>query len=48
MLVEVAERLAKLGKHSAQQTEFNQLVRDAMRNADSFIELVESQLPEAP
>jgi hypothetical protein len=48
VLVEVAERLAKLEKHSTQQTEFNQLVRDALRNADSFIELVESQLPEAP
>jgi hypothetical protein len=48
VLVEFAERLAKLEKHSTQQTEFNQLVRDAMRNFDSLIELVESQLPEAP
>lgn len=40
-------RLAKLEKHSIQQTEFNEHVRDALRNLDSFIELVEDQLPEA-
>jgi hypothetical protein len=48
VLVEFAERLTKLEKHSTQQTEFNRLVRDAMRNFDSLIELVEGQLPEAP
>jgi hypothetical protein len=39
-LVEFAERLERLEKHSTQQTEFNGLVRDAMRNLDSLIELV--------
>jgi hypothetical protein len=48
VLVEFAERLKKLEKHSARQTDFNRLVRDAMRNFDSLIELVEGQLPEAP
>jgi hypothetical protein len=48
VLVEIAARLTKLEKHSTQQTDFNRLVRDAMRNFDSLIELVESQLPEAP
>jgi ORF6N domain len=48
VLAEFAERLTKLEKHSTQQTEFNRLVRDAMRNFDSLIELVEGQLPEAP
>jgi hypothetical protein len=48
VLVEVAKRLAKLEKHSAQQTDFNQRVLDALRNADSFIELVEGQITEAP
>ncbi len=47
VLVEFAGRLKKLEKHSTQQTEFNRLVRDAMRNFDSLIELVEGQLPEA-
>jgi hypothetical protein len=46
MLVEFAGRLAKLEKHSTQQTEFNEHVRDALRNLDSFIELVEDRLPE--
>ncbi len=46
VLVEFAERLAKLEKHSTQQTEFNEHVRDALRNLDSFIELVEGQAPE--
>jgi len=48
VLVEFAERLKKLEKHSTQQTQFNRLVRDAMRNFDSLIELVEGELPEAP
>jgi ORF6N domain len=48
VLVEVAKRLAKLEKHTDQQTDFNQLVLDALRNADSFIELVEGQITEAP
>jgi len=48
VLVEFAARLKKLEKHSTQQTEFNRLLRDAMRNVDSFIELFEGQLPEAP
>jgi hypothetical protein len=48
VLAEFAERLTKLEKHSTQQTAFNQLVRDAMRNFDSLIELVEGELPEAP
>jgi hypothetical protein len=48
VLVDVAARIAKLEKHSTQQTEFNRLMRDAMRDFDSFIELVEAQLPEAP
>lgn len=48
LLVEFAERLTKLERHSTRQTEFNQLMRDAMRNFDSFIELVEGELPEAP
>ncbi len=42
-LIEFAARLAKLEKHSTQQTEFNEHVRDALRNLDSFIELVEGQ-----
>jgi hypothetical protein len=45
-LAEFAERLAKLEKHSTQQTAFNELVRGSMRNFDSFIELVEGQLPD--
>jgi hypothetical protein len=48
VLVDVVARLAKLEKHSTQQTEFNRLMRDAMRDFDSFIELVEGQLPKAP
>lgn len=48
VLVEVAKRLAKLEKNSAQQTEFNRLVINALRDADSFIELIEGQLPEPP
>ncbi len=48
VLVEFAERLRKLEKDSDEQTEFNRLVRGAMRNFDSFIELVEDQLPSAP
>jgi hypothetical protein len=46
-LVEFVARLAKLEKHSTQQTEFNEHVRDALRNLDSFIELVEGQAAEA-
>jgi hypothetical protein len=48
VLAKFAERLTKLERHSTQQTEFNQLVRDAMRNFDSLIELVEGELPEGP
>jgi hypothetical protein len=47
VLIEFAARLAKLEKHSTKQTEFNEHVRDALRNLDSFIELVEGQAPEA-
>jgi len=47
VLREFAARLAKLEKHSTQQTEFNEHVRDALRNLDSFIELVEGQAPES-
>jgi hypothetical protein len=47
-LIEFAARLAKLEKHSTQQTEFNEHVRDALRNLDSFIELVEGKAPERP
>jgi hypothetical protein len=47
VLVEFAARLAKLEKHSTRQTEFNEHVRDALRNLDSFIELVEGQATEA-
>lgn len=46
VLVEFAARLAKIEKHSTQQTKFNEHVRDALRNLDSFIELVEGQAPE--
>ena len=46
VLVEFAGRLAELEKHSTQQTEFNEHVRDALRNLDSFIELVEGPAPE--
>lgn len=47
-LAEFAARLAKLEKHSTQQTEFNQHVHDALRNLDSFIELVKGQAAGTP
>ena len=40
VLIEFAARLAKLENIDYEQTEFNEHVRGALRNLDSFIELV--------